>query len=358
MVSRLKGLNRRFRNIKLTIRGRRYTVKKQFIIIPVVVLLLLVAFFLVRHYFYPKPSSEVTVQVEQGDSTLRIAQKLHDAGVVTSAFLFRTLAWVEGRSRDFQAGTYRMHVGMHYGEVFTLLKRGPQAAGRLTVPEGFSLKELAERVGQDTFISQDAFEQAAASGRFSSAYLPEDRKTNLEGFLFPKTYDLRESDDAASLIQQMLDQFDKEAAGLDWSLAGRLGLSKYQVVVAASIIEREARLDGERPIIAAVIYNRLAGGMMLQIDATVQYALARLPGQPAWKQDITYDDLKVESPYNTYRHFGLPPGPICNPGLASLQAALNPAQVDYLYYVATGTDGSHFFTRSYDEFLRVKNEQP
>lgn len=339
-------------------RGHRYTVKRRFIIIPVVVLLLLAAFFLVRHYFFPKPTSEViTVQVEQGDSTSRIAQKLHDAGVVTSSLLFRTLAWVEGRGRDFQAGTYSMHVGMHYGEVFSLLEKGPQAAGRLTVPEGFSLRQIAERVGQDTFISQDAFLEAA-SGRFSSAYLPEDNETNLEGFLFPKTYDLAAGEDASSLIQQMLAQFDEEAAGLDWFQAEKLGVSKYQIVVAASIIEREARLDSERPLIAAVIYNRMAAKMMLQMDATVQYALAQLPGQPPWKQNITYDDLKVESPYNTYLNFGLPPGPICNPGLASLQAALNPAQVDYLYYVATGTDGSHFFTKSYDEFLRVKNQQP
>ncbi len=293
----------------------------------------------------------------QGDSTSLIAQKLHDAGVVTSALLFRTLAWMEGRGKDFQAGSYRLHVGMHYGEVFAQLEQGPQAAARVTVPEGFSLQQIAERVGQDTFIGEDAFLQAASSGRFTSDYLPNGQK-NLEGFLFPKTYDLRAGDDASSLIQQMVDQFDREAGGLDWSQASKLGLSKYQVVVAASLIEREARLDNERPIIAAVIYNRLAVGMMLQIDATVQYALAQLPGQPAWKQNITYDDLKVESPYNTYLHYGLPPGPICNPGLASLEAALNPAQVDYLYYVATGTDGSHFFTKSYDEFLRVKNQQP
>ncbi len=314
-------------------------------------------FFIFRHYFYPKPGAEVTVQVEQGDSTSLIAQKLHDAGVVTSALLFRTLAWMEGRGKNFQAGNYRFHVGMHYGEVFALLEVGPQAAARVTVPEGFSLKQITERVGQDTFISQDAFLAAAKSGVFKSDYLTAGR-ANLEGFLFPKTYDLRAGDDAASLIQQMLDQFDKEAAGLDWSQASRLGLSKYQVVTAASLIEREARLDNERPLIAAVIYNRLKANMMLQIDATVQYALAQQPGQPAWKQNITYDDLKVESPYNTYLHFGLPPAPICNPGLASLDAALHPAQVDYLYYVATGTDGSHFFTNNYDEFLRVKNQQP
>ncbi len=322
-----------------------------------IILLLIAGLFLFRHFFFPKPGADVTVQVEQGDSTSRIAQKLHDADVVTSSLLFRSLAWMEGRGKDFQAGIYRLHVGMHYGEVFALLEQGPQAAARVTIPEGFSLKQVAERVGQDTFISEDAFLAAAVSGRFTSDYLPAG-KSNLEGFLFPKTYDLSAGDDGSSLIQQMLDQFDKETAGLDWSQAEKLGLSKYQVVVAASIIEREAQLDKERPIVAAVIYNRLATGMMLQMCSTVQYTLAQTPGQPTWKETLSYDDLKAESPYNTYLHFGLPPGPICNPSLASLQAALRPAQVDYLYFVATGTDGSHFFTKSYDEFLRVQNQQP
>ncbi len=352
---RRKNPHRRTVDIKLTIRGRRYTVKKRFVIIPLVFLLIVAGLLLFRHYFYPKPGAEVAVHIEQGDSSSRIADRLEEAGVITSSTLFRTLAWIEGRGRDFQAGTYLLHVGMQYGEVFALLESGPQLAARITVPEGFSLKQIAQRVGEESFVTSDAFLAAVRSGRFSSGYLPAGA-TNLEGFLFPKTYDLRASDDAASLIQQMLNQFDMEAADLDWDRAEALGISRYQAVVAASLIEREAVRDDERPLIAAVIYNRLRAGMMLQIDATVQYALAQTPGQPDWKQNITYDDLTVNSPYNTYMNFGLPPAPICNPGRPSLQAALNPASVDYLYYVATG-DGGHFFTSSYDDFLRVKNQQ-
>ena len=128
-----------------------------------------------------------------------------------------------------------------------------------------------------------------------------------------------------------------------------MGLNPYQVLVVASLIEREVVLDAERPMVAAVIYNRLRKDMLLQIDATVQYAL------PEWKEALTYEDLKVPSPYNTYLHKGLPPTPICSPGLASIMAALEPAEVDHLFYVATG-DGGHFFTADYDEFLRVKEE--
>jgi UPF0755 protein len=147
----------------------------------------------------------------------------------------------------------------------------------------------------------------------------------------------------------LLNQFKADTSSIDWSKTQALGITPYKAVITASLIEREAAVDDERPLVAAVIFNRLKKDMLLQIDATVQYAL------PEWKDVLTYDDLKVDSPYNTYLHKGLPPGPICSPGLASLEAALNPANVDYLYYVATG-NGRHFFTSDYNEFLRVKNE--
>ncbi len=146
----------------------------------------------------------------------------------------------------------------------------------------------------------------------------------------------------------MLDQFRAETSPIGLEGAERLGITPYQAVIVASLIEREAVVDEERPLVAAVIYNRLRAKMRLQIDATVQYAL------PEWKEVLTYEDLKVDSPYNTYQHAELPPAPICNPGLKSIIAALQPADVDYLYYVATGEGGRHFFTADYQEFLRAK----
>jgi len=198
-------------------------------------------------------------------------------------------------------------------------------------------------------IPREEFLRVAGSGNFACSYIPPEIRGNLEGFLFPKTYDLPPDSDAQGVIETLLRQFEAEAAQLDWSRTEALSITPYQAVIVASLVEREAMRDDERPLVAAVIYNRLRKDMFLQIDATVQYAL------PAWKAVLTYEDLKTPSPYNTYLHKGLPPAPICSPGLASLRATLEPADVDYLYYVATG-DGGHFFTSDYGEFLRVKEE--
>ena len=153
------------------------------------------------------------------------------------------------------------------------------------------------------------------------------------------------------LVDRQLDRFNTQTASVEWGKAGRLGLNAYQVLIVASLIEREAKIADERALIAAVMYNRLSAGMKLEVDATVQYALGY------WKPELTQDDLDIDSPFNTRLYKGLPPGPICNPGLDSINAALKPEQVDYLYFVATGDkEGSHFFTSSYDDFLRAKEE--
>jgi len=172
----------------------------------------------------------------------------------------------------------------------------------------------------------------------------------VEGFLFPKTYELPPDADADAVVQRLLQQFEEDAGGLEWSRADRLGLTPYEVVIVASLIEREARVEEDRRKIASVIYNRMKKGMRLQIDATVQYAL------PKHKPRLTYEDYEYESPYNTYLNDGLPPTPIASPGLASLEAALRPAKTKFLFYIAVDEEGHHRFTETYDEFLRVKAE--
>ncbi len=312
----------------------------------VMTMLLLLALFL--HYFYPSRGEEpVTVVITEGESAAQIASKLHENGIITSAAIFRILSWLQGRQGEFKPGSYVFYSGMHYGEVFAMLEAGPNRQVRVTIPEGLTVRQTAERLAQVLPFSAEDFIAAAASGDHGVDFIPDANQGNLEGFLFPKTYDFQAGASAREAVQVLLRQFDAETAGLDWDRAEELGLSPYQVVIAASLIEREVVLPEERPLVAAVIFNRLRADMPLQIDATVQYAL------PEWKEVLTYDDLQTPSPYNTYLHKGLPPAPICNPGLASIQAVLAPAQADYLYYVATG-DGGHFFTSDYDEFLRVK----
>jgi UPF0755 protein len=198
-------------------------------------------------------------------------------------------------------------------------------------------------------FSEEDFMAAAESGEYGVGIVPAENQTNLEGVLFPKTYDFQAYSPPRDVIEVLLRQFEAEISGLDWGRAEELGLTPYQVVIAASIIEREVVLPEERPLVAAVIFNRLRAGMMLQMCSTVQYCL------PEQKDILTLEDLETPSPFNTYLHQGLPPAPICSPGLASIQAVLDPAPVDYLYFVARG-DGGHFFTSDYDEFLRVKEQ--
>jgi UPF0755 protein len=314
----------------------------------VAIIVLFIALFV--HYFYPSRGDEaVHVFIEEGESASQIAGKLHQNGVITSATLFRFLSWLQGKQGDFKPGSYVFYTGMHYGEVFAMLEAGPNYRVRLTIPEGLTVEQTAMRVSQNMAVSAEDFRTAAASGDYEVDLIPPESQDNLEGFLFPKTYELEAYGPAREVVEVLLAQFEAETASLDWGQASELGVSPYGAVIVASLIEREAVLDEERPLVAAVIYNRLRKDMLLQIDATVQYSL------PEWKDVLTYEDLDTPSPYNTYLHKGLPPAPICSPGLASIKAALAPADVDYLYYVATG-DGGHFFTADYDEFLRVKEE--
>jgi UPF0755 protein len=224
-------------------------------------------------------------------------------------------------------------------EAFEILTTPPEPVPtrRLTIPEGYRLTQMADRVEQELGIPAKRFLEATEEGDWSSPpYLPEDA-TSLEGFLFPETYFVRKDADADVVIRRLLDQFGTEAESLPWANAEELGVTPYEVVIIASMIEREAALDRERPIIAGVIYNRLKLGMTLGIDATLLYDDPTPDGQ------LSFSDLEYDSPYNTRINAGLPPTPIASPGRASLEAALQPADTPYLFYVLCGEDGHHAF---------------
>ena len=295
---------------------------------------------------------EVTVRIPAGSSTAEIARILKADGVIASEKELTKKVEEMGVAGDLKPGTYRFSRGESLEGIIEKLTLGLQASESvLTVPEGFSIADIAGLVAEKTTISEEAYLKAAkANGR----QLPLGSATgaaSLEGFLFPSTYDIEPGMDAGVLVERQLERFKSRTASVEWGRAQALGITAYQALVVASLIEREAKIADERALVAAVIYNRLAAGMKLEVDATVQYALGY------WKQELTQDDLDIESPFNTRLYKGLPPGPICNPGLDSINAALNPENVDYLYYVANGDrEGSHFFTSSYDEFLQAKEE--
>lgn len=296
----------------------------------------------------------VSVFIEPGSSAAAIATQLERRDVIKAAWLFKLVARLDGRAGDLKPGEYELRTGMSYGEVLDVLAAGPAIIStNATIPEGKTVIEIAGIIGAKTLLGADAFLAAARSGRHRLAMLPAGSR-NLEGLLFPKTYRIREEATADDVVKMMLNQFTEETKGLDFTKPPIPGLTPYQVVVIASMIEREAKVPQDRAKISAVIYNRLRSKMRLQIDATVQYAYLLKTGR--YKNPLTTDDYKISSPYNTYQIDRIPPAPIASPGLASIQAALSPAKVDYLYYVLINSKGEHGFARTYQEFLRLKQQ--
>lgn len=299
----------------------------------------------------PKPQP-IQVVIPRGLNAQQIGEVLQSKDVIDSPTGFKLYAELQGVSNKLQPGSYTLRQNMQYKELVALLARGPEKVRgtEVTIPEGYTIRQVAERVGAATGL--DPMELALLAGTkaqtFRYDFLQSNPTGSLEGYLFPKTYLIPEAADQRWVIDRMLSQFQKETASLDWTAARRRGLSVHEVVTIASLIEREARLPSERALISAVIANRLRIGKRLEVDATVQYGL------PEWKDRLTLEDLKVDSPYNTYIRSGLPPGPIANPGLSSIKAALAPAKVKYLYYVLADSRGKHTFTNTYDEFLRAK----
>ena len=298
----------------------------------------------------PAPGDSARVQVVKGDTLSDVAIKLEKAGVIRSAFVFELQARYEGYGTEIKTGRYTFEPGQDSGEILQRLTAG-QAAPTISVmiPEGLNITETARTVAADSSVPAPAFEEAARRTDYGYAFLDNPDVKTTEGYLFPAKYDFEKGVTARQIIDRLLEQYLLETQDLDIADAKeRLDLTENQLVTVASLIEKEAATPKEKPLIASVIYNRMHKDMPLQIDATIQYALKRP------KTNLSLEDLKVDSSYNTYKNKGLPPGPICSPGRESLQAALNPADTNHLYYVLEANGEKHFFTSNYDDFLRAK----
>ena len=292
----------------------------------------------------------VKVEVVKGDTLSDVADKLEAAGVIKSAFVFKLQARYEGYGTEIKTGRYTFERGQDTDLIFHKLASGKAAPTiSVTIPEGLTLGETAKTVAKDSGVPAAKLEQAARSTDYEYAFLEHQGIETTEGYLFPARYDFEKDVTAPEIVDRLLGQYLIETQDLD--IAGaedRLGLTEHQLVTVASLIEKEAASPREKPLVASVIYNRLDRDMPLQIDATIQYALERP------KANLSLRDLRVDSPYNTYENKGLPPGPICSPSRESLEAALNPEQTTYLYYVLKADGQSHFFTSSYKDFLWAK----
>ncbi len=288
------------------------------------------------------PGDEVFVQVPQGAGVAAIAQRLAEAGVVQRPLVFRLAAWQAGADRRLKAGEYRFDRPMAPRRVVEKLAKGDVYVREVTFPEGLTIGEMAtifERQGLGT--AQD-FVAAARDAAIVADLDPAAR--DLEGYLFPDTYHVPRRADAAALVRQMVGRF-REVLEAEQPGGAPGQRTLREVMTVASLVEKETGRDDERPVVASVYWNRLRVGMGLQCDPTVIYALARAG---RWTGNLTRQDLQFDSPYNTYRYAGLPPGPIAAPGRASLAAALAPADTPYLYFVSRN-DGSHAFARTLTE---------
>ncbi len=311
----------------------------------------------------PTPvSGSAVVNIDAGDDAKKIADNLEDAGVIQSARLFRVLVAFMGIEDGLQAGSYEFDKGMTTLSVIDRIRNGITAPLMVTIPEGLRAEEIGGLLEKNGVVSESDF-LSALKEDYSRSFLPRNAAdTNLQGYLFPATYGFSRTTTGQQAVEEMLDAFDKQVvAEIQPELEGT-GLTLDQVIALASIVEREAVKPEERPLIASVFLNRLKVGMALQADPTVQFALANdatsVSEYGYWKKELSLADLNVDSPYNTYKVTGLPPGPIACPGLDSIRAVVRPAQTNYLFFVAK-PDGSHAFAETLEEHLRnVELYQP
>jgi UPF0755 protein len=295
-------------------------------------------------------AAEQFVEIAPGTGPRAIGSKLAEAGVVRDAETFRIALWLSGRARDLQAGEFRFDRPLSPMEVIDRIARGDVYKRLITFREGLIIPEMARVFEERGFGPAADFERAARHVALIADLDPQAR--NLEGYLFPETYALPRGTSADELVAQMVALFKRLYAEPLRAEAAAAGLTTRQVVTLASLVEKETARPEERPLVGAVYRNRLKAGMGMQADPTVIYALQQA-GQ--YDGNLSRADLQFDSPYNTYRYAGLPPGPIANPGLPSLEAAVRPAPVPHLYFVSRN-DGSHVFADTLAEHNRNVQE--
>ena len=297
-----------------------------------------------------EPGLPVTVEVSAGSSAEDIATAMEKAGVVLARDLQSAVA-EQGVASQLQAGTYHLETVMVPELVVQRLLTGPDegTGSSIIVYEGHDIRRILEGLAEQTAYPVADFEAALTSGAVTSSLLPVelpvgvDELTRWEGLLYPARYEMPEGSTPAEMLVVMAAETERRVATVDWSRLPKLGVTQYEALIVASLIQREAGTDEDRPLIASVIYNRLEQGIPLQIDATVVYALGESPGR------VLAEHLEIDSPWNTYRIEGLPPTPIGTSQIESIVAAADPAETDYLFYVLVSPDGSHGFSKTYEE---------
>ena len=292
-------------------------------------------------------NSKVRFVVPPGATFHEVADTLHRAGLIDSVTVFDLYARYKHLDTNVQAGAYELSRNLNMIQILTALQTAIPEEIFVRIPEGYTIKKTAALLDAGSVIKGSDYTALAVQGKFSYDFLKDlPPGASLEGFLFPDTYLVPRSGTAKDLIILQLDNFKRQWTDTRQAQAATRKLNPLQVVTIASLIEREARFQEDRPLVASVIYNRLAAGWLLQIDATVLYA------KGVWQSSVSLDDRRINSPYNTYLHTGLPPGPIANPGIKAIDAALQPADTGYFFYLSD-PQGHNHYAKTNEEFARL-----
>ncbi len=289
-------------------------------------------------------NENIVFEIKNGSNIKQIAKELNNEGIINNPQFFISLAKMLDMDTKIKSGEYLLQKDMYEYNVLMKLYKGEIKLRKLIIPEGFTIYQIASRVKKTFSIDSIAFIKECENKYFLKKYNIKGK--NVEGYLFPDTYYFTKGISASQIIEKMLKRFNEQYPDTIFK-KNNFGFGKHEYIILASMIEKEAILDREKPIIAGVYYNRLKKKMLLQCDATVLYALGEAG------RIITYEECKIESKYNTYKYKGLPIGPICSPGKSSIDAALNPDKNKYLFYVANG-HGGHIFSRTYKEHIRIQ----
>lgn len=333
-------------------------------IISILVILLIIGggYFLYRTFFGgmyepvdKNDTTKIKIEIPEGSSLGQVASILYDNNLIKNGTFFKSRVQKLGKETEIKTGEFDLSRSMSADEIISAITSETKGPGvetiKLVVPEGFERKLIAKRIEESGLGTSDGFMKATESVDNYVNDFPWLSKLNpgetLEGYLFPATYDVPVGSSEEDITKMMLKAF-QDRMGDYLNRDDFNGLSFTQMITLASIIEREIKVDEERPLAASVFYNRMKQGMRLQSCATVQFILGER------KAKLTSEEINIDSPYNTYINDGLPPSPIASPGLKSIEAAISPAQTDYLFFVLTGEDGSHTFTSNYEDHLKAK----
>ncbi|WP_060794472.1 endolytic transglycosylase MltG [Clostridium perfringens] len=338
---------------------KRLKNSKSMVLISIFIILLVInlAVFVVKYNSIKQSplqynQADITFKVKEGESLNGLFERLNNENVLRSSFFSKIYIKFNNVEESIKPGTYTVNSDISFQDFLSVLTDGKVSEAKVTFPEGYTVEDIAKKLEESKVCTKDEFLKVVKEYPLPSYIKPNnERKYELEGFLFPDTYAIPKGTTPKQIIEMMLNRFEGVINEIQSELGITIPKEEYEkYVIVASMVEKEARDDSERAEIASVIYNRLQKGMPLQIDATVLYALGE------HKDTVLYKDLKVDSPYNTYKIKGLPVGPICNPGKPSLLAAIRPAKTDYIYYLLNPSNNKHYFTNNYEDFLAKKKE--